>query len=68
MFKNRVLRKIFGPNTDKVTGEWRRLNKELHDLFSSPNIILVKKKNEMGGACDKYGGEERCLHGFCWKS
>jgi hypothetical protein len=40
IFENRVLRKIFGPNSDEVTGEWRRLhNDELHDLYSPPNTI-----------------------------
>jgi hypothetical protein len=44
VFENRVLRKIFGPKRDEVTGEWRKLhNKELHDLYFSPNIIRVKK-------------------------
>jgi len=43
-FKNRVLRKMFGPNRDKVTGEWGRLHREkLCHLFSSPNIIWVLK-------------------------
>jgi hypothetical protein len=37
VFENRVLRRIFGPKRDEVTGEWRRLhNKELHALYSSP--------------------------------
>jgi hypothetical protein len=40
VFKNRVLRRIFGLKRDEVTGEWRRLhNKELYALYSSPNII-----------------------------
>jgi hypothetical protein len=40
MFENRVLRRIFGPKKDKVTGEWRKLqNGELHNLCSSPDII-----------------------------
>jgi hypothetical protein len=40
VFENRVLRRIFGPKRDEVTGEWRRLhNKELCALYSSPNII-----------------------------
>jgi hypothetical protein len=40
LFENRVLRRIFGPKRDEVTGEWRRLhNEELNDLYSSPNII-----------------------------
>jgi hypothetical protein len=44
MFENRVLKRIFGPKRDKVTGEWRRLhNKELHDLYSSPNTSPVIK-------------------------
>jgi hypothetical protein len=44
VFDNRVLRKIFGPKRDKVTGEWRRLhNEELNALYSSPNIIWVTK-------------------------
>jgi hypothetical protein len=39
-----VLRRIFGPKRDEVTGEWRRLhNEELNDLYSSPNIIQVIK-------------------------
>jgi hypothetical protein len=44
VFENRVLRRIFGPKRDEVTGEWRRLhNKELFGLYFSPNIIQVIK-------------------------
>jgi hypothetical protein len=39
VFQNRVLRRIFGPKRDEVTGEWRRLHNEICDLYSSPNII-----------------------------
>jgi hypothetical protein len=40
VFENRVLRRIFWPKRDKVTGEQRKLhNEELHDLYSSPNIM-----------------------------
>jgi hypothetical protein len=43
-FEDRVLRRIFGPKRDEVTGEWRRLhNKELNAMNSSPNIIQVIK-------------------------
>jgi hypothetical protein len=48
VFENRVLRRIFGPKRDKVTGEWRRQhNEELNDLNSSPNIIRVIKSRRM---------------------
>jgi hypothetical protein len=44
VFQNRVLRRIFGPKRDEVTGEWRRLHdEELYALYSSPNIIRVIK-------------------------
>jgi hypothetical protein len=40
-----VLRRIFGPKRDEVTGGWRKLhNKELHDLYSSPSIIRIKSR------------------------
>jgi hypothetical protein len=65
VFENRVLRRIFGPKRDEVTQEWRRLhNEELNDLYSSPNIIRVIKKNEVGRACSTYGGGERCIQDF----
>jgi hypothetical protein len=51
VFENRVLRRIFGPKRDEVTGEWRRLhNEELCDLYSSPNVIQVIKSRRMGWA------------------
>ena len=44
VFENMVLRRIFGPRSDEVTGEWRRLHNEgLNDLYSSPNIVRVIK-------------------------
>ena len=44
LFENRVLRRIFGPKKDEVTGDWRKLhNEELNNLYSSPNIIRVIK-------------------------
>ena len=48
MFENMVLRRIFGPRRDEVTGEWRRLlNEELNDIYSSPNIVWVIKSRRM---------------------
>ena len=48
VFENMVLRRIFGPRRDEVTGERRRLhNEELNDLYSSPNIVRVIKSRRM---------------------
>jgi hypothetical protein len=48
VFENRVLRRIFGPKGDEVTGEWRKLhNEELRDLYSSPSIIRIIKWKRM---------------------
>jgi hypothetical protein len=48
VFESRVLRKIFGPKRDEVTGEWRKLhNEELHDLYCSPTVEQVIKSRRM---------------------
>jgi hypothetical protein len=48
VFENRVLRRIFGPKRDEVTGDWRKLhNEELHMLYSSPSIIRMIKSRRM---------------------
>jgi hypothetical protein len=61
VFENRVLRRIFGPRRDEVTGEWRRLhNEEVNDLYSSPNIVWVIKSRRMRWAGHvAHMGEER---------
>jgi hypothetical protein len=45
VLENRVLRRIFGPKKDEVTGGWRK--QELHNLYSSPNIIRMIKSKRM---------------------
>jgi hypothetical protein len=48
VFENRVLRRIFGPKRDELTGEWRKLhNEELHNSYSSPDIIKQVKSRRM---------------------
>jgi hypothetical protein len=48
VFENRLLRRIFGPKRDEITGEWRRLhNKRLYTLYFSPNIIRVIKSRRL---------------------
>jgi hypothetical protein len=57
-----VLRRIFGPKKDEVTGEWRRLhNKELYGLYSSPNIIRVIKSRRLRWAGHVARMEDRCI-------
>jgi hypothetical protein len=51
VFENRVLRRIFEPKKDDVTGGWRTLhNEELHNLYSSPSIIRMIKPRRVGWA------------------
>jgi hypothetical protein len=67
VFENGVLRKTSVLTRDEATAEWRRLHaKELHGLYSSPNIIRENeiKKNKMGRACGLNGVEKRCIQGF----
>jgi hypothetical protein len=67
VFENRVLRRVFGPKRDEVTGDWRKLhNDELSDLYALPSTVRVVKpeKNEMGGACSVYGEEEGRIQGL----
>jgi len=48
VFENRVLRRVFGPNRDEVTGEWRKLhNEELSNMYPLPNIVRVVKSRRM---------------------
>jgi hypothetical protein len=66
VFENRVLRRIFGPKRDKVTGEWKKLHsEELDDLYCSPNIVRVIKSRRMKWAGHVWGRGEACT-GFWW--
>ena len=57
VFENMVLRRIFGPRRDEVTGEWTKLhNEELNDLYSSPNIVQVIKSRKM-----RWAGHVACM-------
>jgi hypothetical protein len=55
VFENMVLRRIFGPRRDEITGKWRRLhNEELNDLYSSPSIVRVIKSRRMIRQCSTH--------------
>jgi hypothetical protein len=69
VFENRVLRRIFGPKKDDLMGEWRKLhNEELHNLYSSPDIIRQVKANEVGWVCGPHGRGEKSVKGFGGKA
>jgi hypothetical protein len=60
VFETRVLRRIFGPNRDEVTRDWIKLhNEELHNLYSSSNIIRIIKSRRT--RCSTHGGDGKYL-------
>jgi len=68
LFEKTVLRRIFGPRRNEVTGEWRRFhNEELNDLYCSPNIVRVIKSRRMrwAGHVARMGKERGCI-GSWW--
>jgi hypothetical protein len=68
VFENRVLRRIFGPKRDYMTGEWRKLhNGEVIDLYSSPNIVRVIKSKRMRWTGHVARMEERFIRGLVGK-
>jgi hypothetical protein len=66
--KNRVLRRIFVPKRDEITGEWRRLQKEeLYDLYYSPNVIqVIKSRGKRWVGHVALMGERRVYTAFWW--
>jgi hypothetical protein len=70
VFENRVLRRIFGPRRDEVKEDWRKLhNQELHNFYSSPDIIRMIKSRRMrwAGHVARMGGREMHI-GYWWES
>jgi hypothetical protein len=71
VFENRVQRRVFGPKRDEVMGEWRKLqNEELHNLYSSPDIIRQIKSRRMrwAGHVARMGGERKVYRILVGKS
>jgi hypothetical protein len=69
VFENRVLRRIFEPKRDQVTGEWRKLHsEELHNLYSSPDIIRQVKSRRMRLAEHVARMGEKSIQGFGGKA
>jgi len=68
VFENGMLRRIFRPKSDRVTGKWRKLyNEELNDLYSSPNIVRVIKLRRMRWAGNVASmGEREVYTGSRW--
>ena len=65
VFENRVLRRVFGPKSDEVAWDWRKLhNEELNDLYSLPNIVRVVKSRKMRWAGHVARMGERRIQGF----
>jgi hypothetical protein len=64
VFDYSLLRSVFGPKRDELTGEWRKLrNEELNDLYSLPNIVRVVKSRRMRWAGHVARmGEDRGVH------
>jgi hypothetical protein len=63
LFENRVLRRVFWPRRDEVTGEWRKLhNEELNDLYSLPNNVQVVKSRRRWAGHVARRGEGRGVH------
>jgi hypothetical protein len=70
VFENRVLRRIFGPKREDVTGCCRKLHNEAvrFVLFAQYYSSDLSKVDEIGGACGAHGGGEGCIQNFGWEA
>jgi hypothetical protein len=69
VFENRVLRRVFGPKRDEITGKWRKLhNEKLHILYSSQNIIKQIKSRRMRWAGHVARTGQESAQGFVGKT
>ena len=67
VFKNRVLRRIFGPKKDDITEEWKKLhNEEFYDLYCSPNIQVTKSRRMRWAGHVAFTGDRRGVHNIWW--
>jgi hypothetical protein len=64
VFQNRVLRRIFGPKRDEVRGCRRKLHEQLHNLYSSPNIIRTNKWRRVRWAGQVALMDKKCIESF----
>jgi hypothetical protein len=64
VFENRMLRRISEPKTDEVAEGLRKLHEELHNLYSSPNIIRMTKEDQVGRTCRVHRGDEQSVQNF----
>jgi hypothetical protein len=64
--QNRVFRRIFGPKRDEVAGGLIKLhNKEPHNLYSSPNMMMIKSRRMRWAG---HVGDEKCVQNSCWRA
>jgi hypothetical protein len=70
VFENKVLKRIFGPMMEELAGGWIRLhNEELHNFYTSPNIIrMIRSRRIISGACSMQERDDKCIQYFDWKT
>jgi hypothetical protein len=70
VYEKRMLRRMFGPRRDEVTGGWRKLHsEELHTFYSSPCLTECSNKEDvLGRACSMKEGEKLCIYDYWWES